>query len=597
MNKTININLAGMLFHIDEDAFQKLQEYLNVLKRAYANEPGSDEIISDIEARIAELFNEAKLHENQVIDLKNVEETINIMGQPEDLFDDDQEASSASEEQSKQEENTSYTNEQKKELYRDTSNAYISGVSSGLGHYFQVSVIWIRLSWLLLVFFSGGTFILLYMALWFFVPEAKTTAEKLAMKGKSVNVSNIEAKIKEGFNSVADTMKSAYHKNNGEEIKNKSAVLVSRLERFLGKFFKILSRLLGLCLMFVSGIGIVSLIATFLGFNIANSVDLHWIDYHTFSEFGSPLWLASILICLTAGIPLFFIFVLGLKIAFPHVKKVGRTVMLSLIGTWLLALTFFVIFQFINDKRNAVTANSIYKENINLTSSDTLKLVMRKKDRYINKFNSTKDLLIKETIDGQKVLVFRDIMIYVQTTNSESPYLEVKKSANGLNYNEALERAKKIDFNFEIENNTLFLDGYALGDYNTEHRGQKVKIFLNLPENITLFADPSTRDYNNRRKASQYAIIRNKENKYLELNNGKAICKDCDSDGDRKDFDINIDFNEDDFESELEEKIERLIEDNIHIDDEDHELDFNGKSFNIKINENGIQINSSEKSN
>ena len=86
MNKTVNINLAGILFHIDEDAFQKLQEYLNTLKRAYINEPSSEEIISDIEARIAELFNDAKTHQLQVINNKNVDEVIETMGRPEDCL-------------------------------------------------------------------------------------------------------------------------------------------------------------------------------------------------------------------------------------------------------------------------------------------------------------------------------------------------------------------------------------------------------------------------------------------------------------------------------------------------------------------------------
>jgi hypothetical protein len=85
MNKTVNINLANMLFHIDEEAFNKMRRYLESVKRSFANTPGSDEIIADIEARIAELFHDKLENERQVITQKEVDEVIAIMGQPEDL--------------------------------------------------------------------------------------------------------------------------------------------------------------------------------------------------------------------------------------------------------------------------------------------------------------------------------------------------------------------------------------------------------------------------------------------------------------------------------------------------------------------------------
>ncbi|MEX0275272.1 MAG: hypothetical protein AB3N16_12935, partial [Flavobacteriaceae bacterium] len=84
MNKTVNINLANMLFHMDENAYNKMQRYLEAIKRSFANTPGSDEILADIEARIAELFTEKMENERQVITLKEVDAIITIMGQPED---------------------------------------------------------------------------------------------------------------------------------------------------------------------------------------------------------------------------------------------------------------------------------------------------------------------------------------------------------------------------------------------------------------------------------------------------------------------------------------------------------------------------------
>ena len=90
MNKTVNINLAGIFFHIDENAYSKLQRYLEAIKRSFTDSQGRSEIILDIEARIAELFNERIKDEKQVISIKEVEEVITIMGQPEDYLIDEE---------------------------------------------------------------------------------------------------------------------------------------------------------------------------------------------------------------------------------------------------------------------------------------------------------------------------------------------------------------------------------------------------------------------------------------------------------------------------------------------------------------------------
>ena len=90
MNKTVNINLAGTFFHIDEDAYLKLQRYLEAIKHSFTDSQGRSEIIADIEARIAELFSERLVNERQVIGTKEVDEVISIMGQPEDYLVDDE---------------------------------------------------------------------------------------------------------------------------------------------------------------------------------------------------------------------------------------------------------------------------------------------------------------------------------------------------------------------------------------------------------------------------------------------------------------------------------------------------------------------------
>jgi len=210
MNKTVNINLAGIFFHIDEDAFARLQRYLEAIKHSFSNTQGRDEILSDIEARIAELFGEKRKDDRQVISIKEVEEVIIIMGQPEDYMVDEE----IFEDEPTRSKTTKTVG---KQLFRDKENGHVGGVSSGLGHYLGIEAIWVRLLWVLLTIFSSGAFVLIYIAFWIFVPEAKTTADKLAMRGEEVTVSNIEKKIREGFHDVSESVKNVDYGKYGKK--------------------------------------------------------------------------------------------------------------------------------------------------------------------------------------------------------------------------------------------------------------------------------------------------------------------------------------------------------------------------------------------
>ncbi|MDX1784264.1 MAG: PspC domain-containing protein, partial [Aequorivita vladivostokensis] len=131
MNKTVNINLAGTSFHIDEDAFGKLSRYLDAIRKSLKGADGSEEIMQDIEARIGELFSEKIESPSQVVTLKDLDEVILVMGQPEDYEVDDEifeDVPPSSKTYTKSRANASH-----KQLFRDVDNKYISGVSSGIG--------------------------------------------------------------------------------------------------------------------------------------------------------------------------------------------------------------------------------------------------------------------------------------------------------------------------------------------------------------------------------------------------------------------------------------------------------------------------------
>jgi len=163
MNRTLTINIGGLVFHIEEEAYQKLEQYIKAIRRSIAIEE-QDEVVQDIELRIAEIFN-SKINTNkQVITLEDVDEIVQIMGRPED-YAIDEDATYTSHDQ------TFY---REKKLFRDTDNRILGGVLAGLAHYFKIDTIWVRLIFILLIFFYG-TGILLYFVLWIIIPSAKTS--------------------------------------------------------------------------------------------------------------------------------------------------------------------------------------------------------------------------------------------------------------------------------------------------------------------------------------------------------------------------------------------------------------------------------------
>ncbi|MGE0077755.1 MAG: PspC domain-containing protein [Bacteroidales bacterium] len=179
MKKTISVNLNGSIFVLDEDAYQVLDNYLKQLNRHFANEEGKQEIIADIEARIAEHLKSGIKIENQIINLEEINRIIEIMGKPGDLGDE------------KPQSESSRTYHNYKKMYRDIDDKMLGGVCSGMGHYWKVEPALFRIIFLLSIFFFVGTSILVYIILWIVIPPALTTAQKLEMRGEPVTAENI----------------------------------------------------------------------------------------------------------------------------------------------------------------------------------------------------------------------------------------------------------------------------------------------------------------------------------------------------------------------------------------------------------------------
>ena len=218
MKKTISINIGGIIFHIEEDGYEKLKGYLASIQKYFSSFADSKEILSDIEGRIAERFlNKQKTENKQVISLSDVDELIAAMGtvadfeaieQAEDILADPLETASAQSSAPKQETHSTYNAPKTepvkpgapKKLYRDLRRKLLGGVAAGLAHYFTVDAIWVRLAFLFAVVGlpagSGmldmnaeevfgpisGFMVLVYIAMWVAFPGSTALEEDAQIK-------------------------------------------------------------------------------------------------------------------------------------------------------------------------------------------------------------------------------------------------------------------------------------------------------------------------------------------------------------------------------------------------------------------------------
>jgi phage shock protein PspC (stress-responsive transcriptional regulator) len=189
MKKTITVNLGGMIYHIDEDAYFLLSNYLDSINQELKNMDGANEIYTDIEARIADIIREKLMNKRMIVTIKDIEEIIGMMGQPGDI------SGKGSSDRARIE------NRYYRRIYRDPENRMIGGVCSGMAAYWNLDSTLVRIIFILLMIFgmAGG---LIYLILWIVLPEAHTILQKLEMRGEAATLSSITDFIKDEFDNV-----------------------------------------------------------------------------------------------------------------------------------------------------------------------------------------------------------------------------------------------------------------------------------------------------------------------------------------------------------------------------------------------------------
>ncbi|CAL2084481.1 Phage shock protein C (PspC) family protein [Tenacibaculum sp. 190524A02b] len=534
MNKTININLGGFFFHIDEIAFQKLKRYLDAISRSLSDDPqGKEEIIADIEARISELLSERVTDVRQVVNEGDIDEIIAIMGQPEDYTEAEETYS----------DNTYYKSNRtsnSKKLFRNSEDKFLAGVCSGLGYYFNIDVIWIRLAFLILTLAGFGFGVIGYIILWVLLPEARTTAEKLQMEGEAVNISNIEkkirtefeslsAKVKEGAHELTDKISNADYDKLRNQTKSGAQDFIDTLGKILLAVFKVFGKFMGVLLLFIAGIALVSLI---LGMFSIGSLEVLNFD----NEFNIPFlydsllpkWLMFLFFFILAGIPFLVLFILGLRILSPNIKKLNTTTVLTLLGLWLVALLGVGFSAIEYGTSKAYNGTHVEKHSLTYNTENPIKIRVINDDNLYDLGNlRNRDNAINVTHNDKTVKYSNDIHINVRKSETGNAYIKIKKTSEGRKRNKANKNAELIDYSFKTANNTLVFDAYFLSDLKNMRKDEEVKVTLYIPEGTTVYFERSSRNFLYNIENTEDIYDRDMANHKFKMTSEGFECTDC----------------------------------------------------------------------
>lgn len=483
MIKTFNINLAGQIFNINEDAYEHLSQYFNSLRTFYANEEDKDEIIRDIEARFAELF--LAKGKNYIITKQDAEEVVNLMGNPQEFDEENHQASSSTTNNyTTASSNTKFSG---KRLYRDMDNSIVAGVCSGISNYLGINdPIWLRITFILLTFFTVGFWMFaIYPILWFIIPEAITSAQKLEMKGEAINLSNIEKKIKD------------------DTFMEKPKGIFNQIIAFLGAgtliFFKILLWFAIGIAIFMSGAIILSLIVMLIVLAIVTVIGIPFANAFYFNN-SSDGWFLGIGGLLVGIIPIIMLIV-GLvhlisKKSKPFTKKfVFPMIGLFLFGFLLLNISSYHARQLVSEKKKinqTFPLSSLYK-------SDTLQITVNPsiKDENYSDININGITGLVNLISEQRNNII-PVKIEILQSATDSFYIIKEYSASGKNNKDAILNASLIKHNINQINNKVIIDPYIQFENENENvkfRNQKLHIRVYVPEGKVIKWDKRTEEY------------------------------------------------------------------------------------------------------
>jgi phage shock protein PspC (stress-responsive transcriptional regulator) len=492
MKKTLTINLGGIVFHIDEDAYLSLNQYLENLKNYFSKEEGFQDILNDIESRIAEILNDKRSETKQVITMKDVHEVIAIMGQPVEIDQD---------ENPKMHQDAPGDEKGDKRFFRNPDEKIIAGVCSGIAAYFHLDPVWVRLLFLIFIV-AGGSGILLYLVLWFVIPEAQTTSDRLEMRGKKINISNIEKSMREEVSELRNRI-GVMASESAQTIRHAGAGSGSFFEmigkgiletlRIIGKGLVVLA---GIILILV-GLGLlIALLAYTLGWTggIYSDNDFTLLSCPSLAKIllgcNMPVVYLQVILLMVLGIPLFMLFYNGLRMVFrfDRIRHLGLTMFnIWVIGVFFLAwsgLRVYNLYKIEEEKQIEIAMEN--------PASDTLFVSLFPDDPGMKYLRSEQYNLLGDwkTIITEEKELYVLPKIRIEESNDSLFSITQVTIARGKSRIEAHQHLTGIRFQSATSGSTLKISPFVRLPKEECWRGQIVDIIIRVPRGKFIHVDP-----------------------------------------------------------------------------------------------------------
>lgn len=480
MKKTISVNISGFIFNIEEDAYEVMVDYLNTLKDHLKKTEGGDEIYADIEARIAELFQERLNDNKQVITDTDTNEVIEIIGKPEEyLFDEDLETDANTSNESIDEEEVF---EGERRVFRDTDNSIIGGVCAGIARYFDIDPILIRLAFAVL-FFGFGTGVLLYIILWIIIPEPKSNADRLRMHGKPVNMENLKSQ----FQKVKDQPKR-------KKTAKKSAEFAKEVG---GNFFKVFGKILGFGMVLFAIFFTIAFLSVIFG-NFGIFVDEEGFNTVSIMEFShiffqTPVsaffaWFGLILVMLA---PIVGLLIWGIQLIAEIKNKYAKVTNWTLVSVFSLGWIILVVIG-TNTAREFQDEAEFEEGLYNISTTDEIYIDVME-DNYFSSHVDYDDFDLLELVQVNEDYV---LVGYPELSVQQSPdtnfHVITIYSSRGITGKSAVRKAENIVYDTEKKGDHIYFSPYYKFPVDDKFRGQQVEVVVQVPAGKKITFGPNT---------------------------------------------------------------------------------------------------------
>jgi phage shock protein PspC (stress-responsive transcriptional regulator) len=486
MEKTININLAGTLFQIEDEAYRILRDYLQAINHRFKNVQGGYETVEDIESRIAEIFQTQK-GLGAAISKGNVEEMISIIGKPEDFDINEAEPEPAL--------NTS----QRRRMYRNPDDSIVSGVCGGIGAYLNTDPVLFRILFVLFALFFGSGF-LLYIVLWIALPYAHTETQKKEMYGNEYHAVRSYQRQPSGANSSE-----AHLYGTGYNNTSRAGNAFNEIFRAIGRvgyiFLRIFLIICGVVFVLTGALAILSFVMIFIfkypgSFSTeAYDMNLAYLpDFLNYIINPSVTPWVIVLAAISFILPMVAFIYWGVKMIFWFKARDG-IVSLVFFVIWALA-TAALTYVLVNEGLAFADSGKSITQNVLSPVPDTLYVKSGNKIsdlQYDVEFKLHKDKYTVLINDSKKELYFKPCS-NIYNSGDGIPRVEVRKRSAGRTKQVATRNTSELLYNYSLNGDTLLIDEYFTIPSGRKWSADNVGINLYIPKGTILKFDNTTGD-------------------------------------------------------------------------------------------------------